>query len=35
MKVRELLSDESKWCKGCLAVNSHNEKVNPNASDAV
>jgi len=34
MKVRELLSDETKWTRGALARNAQGIRVAPDASDA-
>jgi hypothetical protein len=34
MKVRELLSDESKWCKGPLAVDKEGRQTTPKSPTA-
>jgi len=35
MKIRELLSDESKWCKGAIARAVSGFEVKPESEDAV
>ena len=34
MKIRELLSDESKWCRGSLSLDKEGNKIDPIDSQA-